>query len=38
MFRFLDRKIAEGELADVRNQLPKAVRALWMESHKKKAA
>ena len=38
MFRFLDRKIAEGELADVRNQLPKAVRALWMESHKEKAA
>jgi uncharacterized protein (DUF2267 family) len=31
IFRFLNRKIATGELADVRGQLPKAVRSLWPE-------
>ena len=29
IFRFLDDKISEGELSDVRGQLPKGIRALW---------
>ena len=37
-FRFLDRKIAEGELVDVRGQLPKALRSLWTKGQKEKVA
>jgi uncharacterized protein (DUF2267 family) len=31
VFKFLNRKIAGGELTDVRDQLPKTIRALWPE-------
>jgi uncharacterized protein (DUF2267 family) len=32
ILRFLNGKIAEGELSDVRGQLSKAVRAMWPEN------
>ena len=38
VFRFLNRKIAGGELADVRDQLPKTIRALWPEAKTDEAA
>ena len=38
VFKFLNRKIAGGELSDVRNQLPKAIRALWPDGKKDEAA
>jgi uncharacterized protein (DUF2267 family) len=31
VLRFLNRKVAAGELNDVRGQLPKAVRSMWPE-------
>ena len=37
IFGFLSRKIAAGELSDVRGQLPKAIRTLWPESTRKVA-
>ena len=38
VFRFLNRKIAGGELADIRDQLPKTVRLLWAEAERDEAA
>ena len=38
VLRFLNRKIAKGELSDVRGQLPKAVRSLWPDDAGGKAA
>jgi len=38
VFRFLDRKIDGGELADIRDQLPKAIRLLWIEAERDEAA
>ena len=38
ILRFLSRKIAEGELNDVRGQLPKGIRSLWPEDAGEKAA
>jgi uncharacterized protein (DUF2267 family) len=32
VFRFLNRRIAGGELKEVRDQLPHAVRSLWAEA------
>jgi uncharacterized protein (DUF2267 family) len=38
VFSFLNRKIAGGELTDVRDQLPKAVRLLWPDTAAKDRA
>jgi uncharacterized protein (DUF2267 family) len=38
ILRFLNRKIAEGELSDVRGQLPKGIRSLWPADEGEKAA
>jgi uncharacterized protein (DUF2267 family) len=38
ILRFLNRKIAEGEVSDVRAQLPKGIRSLWPEDAGGKAA
>jgi uncharacterized protein (DUF2267 family) len=38
IFRFIDKKIAAGELADVRGQLPKALRTLWSEAQNRQTA
>jgi len=38
VFKFLNAKIAGGELSDVRDQLPKTVRALWTDATEKEAA
>jgi uncharacterized protein (DUF2267 family) len=38
VLRFLNRKIAAGEISDVRGQLPKAVRALWPDQKKRRVA
>jgi uncharacterized protein (DUF2267 family) len=38
VFRFLNRRIAGGELKEVRDQLPHAVRSLWAEAAGDKAA
>jgi uncharacterized protein (DUF2267 family) len=38
VFRFLNRKIAGGELSDVRGQLPKTLRLLWAEAERGLAA
>ena len=38
VLKFLNGKIAGGELTDVRNQLPRTVRALWPERKANEAA
>jgi len=38
VFKFLNGKIAGGELTDVRDQLPKGVRVLWPERQSGEAA
>lgn len=38
VFRFLNEKIAGGELTDIRDQLPKSIRTLWQAGIKEEAA
>ena len=38
VFKFLNGKIAGGELTDIRDQLPKAIRAMWPGGDENKAA